>query len=144
MKLSFADSCGCFHSTSYFSRRYSPSDQAWKGQPRGVKGGSASVISEMCPRPAVLKMGFQRRQEFFAGLLFDFGSAAADADPGFDEGADEPGPDGALMVGAVALVQRADVVRHVAGRAGGQRAQAQRREQVRFDGIDDSGALVRH
>ena len=84
------------------------------------------------PQAGGVEMGFQRRQEFFAGLFFGFGGSAADADPGFDEGADEPGPDGALMVGGVALVQRADVVRNVAGGAGGERAQAQVGEQMVF------------
>src|SRR5207244_1238053 len=41
-----------FASTTNESRRASPTDQAWKGQPRGECGGSPSAISEMCPTPA--------------------------------------------------------------------------------------------
>jgi hypothetical protein len=47
------------------SRRYSPSDQAWNGQPRGVNGASASAISAMCDRPGTPKChsvnGFRNR-----------------------------------------------------------------------------------
>jgi hypothetical protein len=47
------------------SRRYSPSDHAWNGQPRGVNGVSASAISAMCERPELPRChsvnGFRNR-----------------------------------------------------------------------------------
>ena len=42
-------------STCRSSRNASPTDQAWKGHPRGVCGASASAISEMCPIPASVR-----------------------------------------------------------------------------------------
>ena len=41
--------------------------------------------------------------------------AATDAHPGFDERSDQPGPDGALVVGAIARRDPAAVAAHVSG-----------------------------
>ena len=60
-----------------------------------------------------LEMGFDGWEEAVAGFALGGGVVAADADPGFDEGTDEPLPDDALMVGAVALEQCADVAEDV-------------------------------
>lgn len=38
--------------TTSARRNASPTDQAWNGHPFGVKGGSASAISESCPGAA--------------------------------------------------------------------------------------------
>ncbi len=87
-------------------------------------------------------MCLQGRKEFFAGLLLGICSVAAHAQPGFDERADEPGPDSALMVGSVAIMQAAGVMRRITGRAGGQRAQSLRREQLRLYRVDNLCAFL--
>src|SRR5688572_5469226 len=63
--------------------------------------------------------------------------------PGIDEGAQQPGPDGALMIGAVAFANPALIARRVARFAGRERAQSQRCPEMilhRFD--DEKGAVV--
>src|SRR5262249_34242178 len=55
-----------------------------------------------------------------------------------DERPDQPGPDGALMVRAVALTDAAPVVRRVARLARSERAEPERRHQPRLDGVDDT------
>src|SRR5262245_32038226 len=63
--------------------------------------------------------------------------AAADAEPGLDEGTDEPRPDGPLMVRAVALADSSLVARAVPGLPGRERAQAQRGQEARLHAVDD-------
>ncbi len=84
-------------------------------------------------KPLRSRCDFERREETLAGFTLRFGVVAADADPGFDEGADEPFPNDALMVGAVALEHRADVLGDVAGRAGGEGTEANGGDQMCFD-----------
>src|SRR4051812_22707264 len=81
-------------------------------------------------------MLFERGQELFGGLALRFGLAAANAEPGFDEGAHQPGPDRALMIGRVALFRAAGAVWRIVWRARRERAQAEGREQTRFNSID--------
>jgi hypothetical protein len=53
----------------------------------------------------------KRGDESLARLAFRLFASATDSDPGFDEGADRPGPDGSLMIGAVAFQHAAGVTR---------------------------------
>src|SRR5258706_8078771 len=62
---------------------------------------------------------------------------AVHVEPGVDEGADEPRPDRALMIGAIALCDATFATRLVGGIALRKRAQAQRREEFALDGRDD-------
>ena len=64
------------------------------------------------------------------------------AQPGVHERAHQPGPDGALMIGGVARRGAAFVARRVAGLAGRERAQAERRQQAAFDGVDDAPRAI--
>src|SRR5204862_2465828 len=80
----------------------------------------------------------QGRDEACARLRLRVRSASADADPRVDERAEQPWPDRALMVGAVALARTALVVADVGGIAGLERAEADRRLQARLDRIDDA------
>src|ERR1051325_3109696 len=57
--------------------------------------------------------------------------------PGVDEWADEPGPNRALVISAVARAQVARVNRFVVGVIGGKRTQPERREQFFLDKIDN-------
>ena len=87
--------------------------------------------------------GEQRREKAGASRALGVGGAAAHADPGFDEGAGEPGPDGAVVVAVVALGGAARVVRVVARISGGEGAQAGLGPQDALDGIDHgAGALA--
>ena len=74
----------------------------------------------------------------FACLALGFGRSAPDPDPRLHERAHEQRPDGALMVGAVALADAALVARRVARLVGGERAEAERCQETHLDGIDDS------
>src|SRR5260221_4225502 len=62
---------------------------------------------------------------------------AVHAEPGVDEGADEPRPDRALMIGAIASRDAAFATRLVGGIASRKRAQAHWREEFALDGRDD-------
>src|SRR5262249_59624699 len=70
------------------------------------------------------------------------GGAAVNPQPCLDERADQPRPRRALVVGAVSLAHAAAVVRRVAGLAGGQRARAQRREQLALGRLHDLSGLL--
>src|SRR6185369_12269461 len=84
----------------------------------------------------------ERRQESCAGLRLRLARAAADADPGVDERAQEPRPDGALMIRGVALADAALVVRRVVGRARREGAEADRRLEACLDGVHDPACLL--
>src|SRR5262249_12979175 len=71
-----------------------------------------------------------------ASVALGVGGAAAHADPGLDERAGEPGPDGAVVVGAIALGGAAGVVRVVARVGGIEGAQAGLGPQGALDGVD--------
>ena len=106
-------------------RRTSATLQAWATHPRGVYGGSASKISLIDPMQASPRWGTKPLQEGSGtGEL-----ARVELQPGVDEGPDEPAPHRPLVVGGVARAQVAVVPGLVVGMAGGQRAQAHRREQ---------------
>src|SRR5262245_53011978 len=61
---------------------------------------------------------------------------AAHAYPGLHKRADEPGPDGALVVGSVALPDAALVARCVAGLIRREGPEAERRQQPCLHGVD--------
>src|SRR5215470_16515638 len=82
----------------------------------------------------VIQNGLQKSSP---SLLFRFCSIAVDVKPGFDERPNEPGPDRALMIGAVALAHAAFVMWNVSRLAGRERAQAERRPEARLDSGDD-------
>ena len=60
----------------------------------------------------------------------------------FEERADQPGPDGAVVIGPIALAGRAAVVALVVGIGGGERPQADRREQFPPDDFHDRRLLL--
>ena len=96
-------------------------------QPRGVKGASASKTSLIEPMHASSRCGTKpssarRAPRAVVGMHLE---------PGVDEGADQPAPHRALVIGRVARAQVAVVARLVVGVAGRERAQADRREQLR-------------
>src|SRR5262249_29105748 len=68
--------------------------------------------------------------------------AAAHAHPGVDEGAEEPWPDRALVIRAVALADAALVVRGIGGRSRRERAEADRRLEPRLHRVDDATRLL--
>src|SRR5438128_7529477 len=84
----------------------------------------------------VVQMGEQRAEKAIARLAFRLRGAAADAEPRFDERADEPGPDRPLMVRAVALADAALVAWRVSRLVGCEGAEAEGRQQPCLDGID--------
>jgi hypothetical protein len=47
----------------------SPTDHAWNRQPRGVRGGSPSAISDTCPRLALFAAGVDGIDVFTAEVL---------------------------------------------------------------------------
>ena len=117
-----------------FSRHRSTSAtlQAWATQPRGVYGASASKISLIEPMHASPRCALEAvEQPPRAGAV-----VGMHLQPGVDERADQPGPDGALVIGGVARAQVAVVARLVvadgrarasAGRPASAAARARRR-----------------
>ena len=97
-------------------------------QPRGVYGGSASKISLIDADAGLVEMRRGSRPGTGARPAARSGCVLH---PRVDERADQPGPDRALVVGAVARAQIAVVRRLVVGMSGIERAQADRREQPR-------------
>ena len=63
----------------------------------------------------------EARSSFALGVV----ALAMNTHPGLDERTDEPGPDGALMVNAVALSHAAFIPRRISGLFGGQRAKTE-------------------
>ena len=90
------------------------------------------------PETAVIDMIQERREKARARLPLGFTGIAAHSNPGFDEGADQPRPDRALVICAVALTYAALVMRRVTRLFGRERAQAQRRPETALDNIDNS------
>lgn len=62
----------------------------------------------------LVEMLFEGVQEG-PGFRPGFAWPPVQAHPGSDEGADEPGPDSALVIGTVAFVRVATVVTHICG-----------------------------
>ena len=94
-------------------------------------------------QPGVAEMLQQWCEEPAAGLAAGVVGAAVHPQPGLHERAQEPRPDGALVIGAVALDHPPFVMRPVAGFPRRQRAQAERRQQLPRDGVHDRrGALT--
>ena len=96
----------CGSPTRRLARRSSPSDQAWNGQPPGLCGGSPSAISETWPSPATSRCARNGARKRSSRLALRLGRVAAHPQPGFDERPEQPGPDRALVVGAIALPAR--------------------------------------
>ena len=85
-----------------------------------------------------IQMRVQRRQEAGPCRLPRLRRVAAHPQPGLDERAQQPGPGGALVIGAVALARAAREARPVVGVGRVQRAQAERGEQPRLHQVDDA------
>ncbi len=119
------------------------------GDGPGLKGAAAGTVRGLgvgdfahVAKARVVQVLEEGRDETLASFCHDFGRHAADFHPGFDEGAEQPGPDGALVVGTVALAHAATVIRDVGGMAALERAQADGGPELALDGVDDlSGAL---
>src|SRR5271166_1438076 len=86
----------------------------------------------------VVEMGQQRREKLFASLHFRFGGFAADANPRLDERSHQPRPHRPLVICTVPLAHTALVMRRVSILAGSKRSQPYRRQQPRFDGVNDA------
>src|SRR5262249_18272611 len=85
----------------------------------------------------------QGLEEFPARFVNGGGGALVNPDPRVHECTEEPRPDPALMIRAIAFAYSALVTRRIARLAGGPRAQAQRRPEMilpRFD--NEEGAVV--
>src|SRR5437868_3609867 len=80
----------------------------------------------------------ERSEECFASVAPCCGGVAMHSHPRFDAWPNEPGPDRALMIRAVALQHTAFVMRHVIRFTGRERTQADRCEQLFFDGGHDT------
>jgi hypothetical protein len=65
--------------------------------------------------PSVVKMFHYRHEEACSSVALGAIALAMNADPGFDERTDEPGPDGSLVVNAVALSHTAFIPRRISG-----------------------------
>ena len=70
---------------------------------RAVRRIAVADLGEEVIEAGQIGAGEERREEAGAGSALGVGGAGAHADPGFDEGAGEPRPDGAVVVGAVVL-----------------------------------------
>ena len=88
--------------------------QAWAMQPRGVYGASASKTSLIEPMHASSRCGMKPVEELGAPARSRRDAACSQAST---IRADQPGPDGALMVGGVAGAQIAVVLGLVVGMA---------------------------
>src|SRR5207248_504155 len=78
------------------------------------------------------------REEFFASFAPCYGGVAPHSHPRLDKRSNEPGPDRALMVRAIALHHTAFVMRLVIRFTGRERAQADRCQQLFFDERHDT------
>ena len=104
-------------------------------QPRGVNGASASKISLIDPMPASLRWATKPLRNFRAvGFL-----AGMDLQIGVDVRADQPAPDGSLMIGGIARAEVAVVLRLVIRMARRQRPQADGRQQSLGRDLQDRG-----
>ena len=111
------------------------------GQAAGVVG--AVAVEEFVDLPVaaaehLVEASLEHGECLRAGRL----ASAVDADEGADERAEQPGVDGALVVGAVAGDDGAAVAALVFGRAGRKASEAQGREQLFADGREDGGVAV--
>ena len=104
------------------TRRTSATDQAWNGQPVAACGAAPSAVSETEPRPQSPRWRLDARR----GARRPGRRTAAGR---VDVRPDQPRPDGALVVGGVALGRAAAVVGPVAGIVGRERAQPERCQQ---------------
>src|SRR5437660_1074476 len=106
---------------------------------RRVRRVAVGDLGEMA-EARLAEMREQRLEKATARLGDRLRGAAADADPCLHERAHEPRPDGALVVRTVALADAALVARPVPGLVGRERAEAERGEQPRLDGVDDAAS----
>src|SRR5262249_34668757 len=81
--------------------------------------------------------GDERVEEAPSGLLAGLGAVAARPQPGLDEGPDEPGPHGSLVIAAVALNRTSLVATAVGGIARRQGTRTERGDQVLLRDRDD-------
>ena len=123
------------------ARRNSPSDHAWNGQPRGVNGGSPSAISDTWPRPAASRCATSGRSSPLSTRA-SRPWILCRGEGGVDEGADEPRPDRALVVGLVAIRGGARTRSAIARLARRQRSQAERRQQRPPHDVDDAPSAI--
>ena len=80
-------------------------------------------------------------EELAARVAFGFVRIAANTHPRLDERTNQPRPDGALVIGAVALAHASDVMGCVAGFTRCQRAQTHGDPKPRFDRDDNAQRL---
>ena len=93
------------------------------------------------PQARLVEVPLERDQEL-AAMRHRLRSAAEGGQVRPDERSQEPGPDGPLVVSAVALCGTARVARRVSGFSGRQRAQPVRGEQLLLDGPHDGPSLL--
>src|SRR6185369_14286282 len=87
--------------------------------------------------PGFLKMSEERSEKPCTGFAPCFGGVATHSHPRFNKRSDEPGPDRALMIRAVALHYASLVMLRVIRFPRRERTQAQWRQQSRFNQRDD-------
>src|SRR5690242_1587980 len=87
---------------------------------------------------ALLDVAEQGNEQPSARLTLHGKAAAAHAYPGFHEWAEQPGPGGTLMVGAVPSANVAFVASDITRVVGRERPESQRRPQARLDRVHDT------
>ena len=116
------------------TRSTSATDQAWKGQPVAACGAAPSAVSETDPEAPL------------AEVRLDAGEDAVDGRAGsarrVDVRAEQPPPDGSLVIRGVALGGRAAVALFVAWVVGSERAQAERRQERAPADVDNGSRGV--
>src|SRR5882724_6771608 len=88
--------------------------------------------------PSVVKMFHYRHEETCSSVALSVVALAINTHPGLDERTDEPGPDGSLVVNAVALSHTAFIPRRISGCFGCQRAETEGSPQSLSHGRDNS------
>src|SRR5271166_2689861 len=118
--------------------------QRFRGRPR-LEGASARRVRRLrirdfrqMPDSGRVEMLEQWLEESRARLGLRRRGLASHPHPRLDECAHQPRPHGALMIRGVALMAIASVVRLIARLARRERAQADRRNQMFLDRIDDA------
>src|SRR6266508_3196105 len=88
--------------------------------------------------PSVVTMFHYRHEETCSSVALGAVALAINTHPGLDERTDKPGPDGSLVVNAIALSHTAFIMRRIAGCFGCQRAEAEGSPQPLSHGLDNS------
>jgi len=105
---------------------------------RGVRLVGIRDLRKVAQAAIVFEMHQKRREKLLLRLLLRLSCSPADANPRFDECAHQPRPHRPLMVRTVTVAHAALITRRVSILAGSKRSQSYRRQQPRFDRVDDA------